>query len=74
MKALVYEGPGRKSLPDSAGGHSQHADAAKTVRSGKMDPSKRVTHRFKLDQIPDVYETFGRAATTYALKVIIETK
>lgn len=44
----------------------------KTVRSGKIDPSKLITHRFKLDQILDAYETFGSAAKTHALKVIIE--
>ena len=31
-----------------------------------------ITHRFKLDQILDAYETFGNAAKTKALKVIIE--
>jgi alcohol dehydrogenase len=46
----------------------------KTVRSGKIDPSKLITHRFKLDQILDAYETFGSAAKTRALKVIIETE
>ena len=46
----------------------------KTVRSGKIDPSKLITHRFKLDQILDAYETFGSAATTHALKVIIESE
>ena len=30
-----------------------------------------ITHRFKLDQILDAYDTFGRAAETHALKVII---
>jgi len=44
----------------------------KTVRSGKIDPSKLITHRFRLDQILDAYETFGSAAKTHALKVIIE--
>lgn len=44
----------------------------KTVRSGKIDPSKLITHRFKLGQILDAYETFGSAAKTHALKVIIE--
>lgn len=43
----------------------------KTVRSGKIDPSRLVTHRFSLDQIMDAYDTFGRAAETKALKVII---
>lgn len=44
----------------------------KTVRSGKIDPAKLITHRFKLDGILDAYDTFGRAADTQALKVIIE--
>jgi alcohol dehydrogenase len=44
----------------------------KTVRSNKIDPKRLITHRFKLDQILDAYETFGHAADTRALKVIIE--
>lgn len=44
----------------------------KTVRSGRIDPTKLITHRFRLDQILDAYETFGSAAKTHALKVIIE--
>ena len=44
----------------------------KTVQSGKIDPTRLITHRFKLDQILDAYETFGSAAKTRALKVIIE--
>ena len=43
----------------------------KTVQSRKIDPSRLITHRFKLDQILDAYDTFGRAAETQALKVII---
>ena len=42
------------------------------LRSHKIDPKLLVTHRFKLDQILDAYETFGHAADTRALKVIIE--
>jgi NAD(P)-dependent dehydrogenase (short-subunit alcohol dehydrogenase family) len=30
------------------------------------------THRFKLDKILDAYDTFGAAAKTHALKVLIE--
>ena len=45
----------------------------KTVQSGKIDPTRLITHRFKLDRILDAYETFGSAAKTKALKVIIET-
>jgi alcohol dehydrogenase len=44
----------------------------KTVSSHKIDPKLLITHRFKLDQIIDAYETFGHAARTKALKVIIE--
>ena len=44
----------------------------KTVQSKKIDPKLLITHRFKLDKILDAYETFGHAASTGALKVIIE--
>ena len=44
----------------------------KTVASKKIDPKLLITHRFKLDKILDAYETFGSAAKTKALKVIIE--
>jgi alcohol dehydrogenase len=43
----------------------------KTVQSKKLDPKRLITHRFKLDKILDAYETFGKAAQTQALKVII---
>jgi alcohol dehydrogenase len=44
----------------------------KTVQSRKIDPTRLITHRFKLDNILDAYATFGDAARTSALKVIIE--
>ncbi len=44
----------------------------KTVQSGKIDPKRLITHRFKFGQILDAYDTFGRAASTRALKVLIE--
>jgi alcohol dehydrogenase len=44
----------------------------KTVQSGKIDPKRLITHRFKLDKILDAYDTFSRAASTQALKVLIE--
>jgi len=44
----------------------------KTVQSRKIDPKLLITHRFKLDQILDAYDTFARAASTQALKVIID--
>ena len=43
-----------------------------TVSSHKIDPKLLITHRFKFDKILDAYETFGNAAKTNALKVIIE--
>ncbi len=43
----------------------------KTVQSKKIDPTRLITHRFKLDQILEAYDIFGRAADTKALKVII---
>jgi alcohol dehydrogenase len=43
----------------------------KTVQSRRIDPKQLITHRFKLSQILEAYDTFGRAAETGALKVII---
>jgi len=43
----------------------------KTVQSKKIDPTRLITHRFTMDQILDAYDTFGRAADTHAIKVII---
>jgi alcohol dehydrogenase len=45
----------------------------KTVRSRAIDPKLLITHRFPLDRILEAYDTFGKAARTQALKVIIET-
>jgi len=38
----------------------------------KIDPTLLITHRFKFDDILEAYETFGNAAKTKALKVLIE--
>jgi alcohol dehydrogenase len=43
----------------------------KIVNSKKIDPKLLITHRFTLDDIIEAYETFGNAAKTKALKVII---
>ena len=40
--------------------------------SHRLDPKVLITHRFKLDQIGDAYDTFADAAKTKALKVLIE--
>ena len=44
----------------------------KILASHRIDPKLLITHRFKFDQILEAYETFGNAAKTKALKVIIE--
>ena len=43
----------------------------KLVRSGRLQPAKLVTHRFKLDEAMKAYDTFGNAAQEHALKVIL---
>jgi alcohol dehydrogenase len=43
----------------------------KTVQSKKLDPTRLITHHFKLEEIIEAYDTFARAAETLALKVII---
>ena len=44
----------------------------KTIQSKRIDAGRLITHRFKLGEILQAYDTFGRAAATKALKVIIE--
>jgi len=44
----------------------------KLLKAERIDPTRLITHHFKLDHILDAYETFGNAAKTKALKVIIE--
>ncbi len=44
----------------------------KTVQSKRIDARQLITHRFKLGDILLAYDTFGKAADTKALKVIIE--
>ncbi|HXL70416.1 MAG TPA: zinc-binding dehydrogenase, partial [Rhizomicrobium sp.] len=46
----------------------------KTVQSGRIDPRRLITHRFKLSAILDAYETLAHAADTKALKVIIDVQ
>lgn len=45
----------------------------KSVQSRRIDAKQLITHRFKLGEIVQAYDTFGRAADTKALKVIVET-
>jgi alcohol dehydrogenase len=44
----------------------------KTVRSGRLEAGKLITHRFGLNDVIKAYDTFAQAADTHALKVIIE--
>ena len=44
----------------------------KVLGAGKIDPTRLITHRFKLSAILDAYDTFANAAKSKALKVIIE--
>lgn len=44
----------------------------KTVMAKKIDPTRLITHRFKLIDILQAYEVFGHAADSHALKVLIE--
>lgn len=44
----------------------------RTVSSGKLDPKKLITHRFKLNEILKAYSVFGNAGKEKAMKVIIE--
>ena len=41
------------------------------VYSKKLHPKTLITHHFALDQIMEAYETFGHAAASNALKVIL---
>ena len=46
----------------------------KLVMSKKIQAEKFATHFFSFDQFIDAYDTFGRAAETKALKVVISNK
>jgi alcohol dehydrogenase len=44
----------------------------KVVQSGRLQPKKLATHRFKLADVMKAYDTFGNAAKERALKVILQ--
>jgi alcohol dehydrogenase len=44
----------------------------KTLAARGIDPLPLITHRFPLDAILEAYDAFEHAATTHALKIIIE--
>jgi alcohol dehydrogenase len=43
----------------------------KLVEADKLHPGQLVTHRFTLDETMQAYDTFGNAASTSALKVVL---
>jgi len=43
----------------------------KMVETGRLQPKKLATHRFRLDAVMEAYDTFGNAAREGALKVIL---
>jgi alcohol dehydrogenase len=43
----------------------------KLVAQKKLPAEKFATHRFRFEKMLDAYDTFGRAAETKALKVVI---
>jgi alcohol dehydrogenase len=43
----------------------------KLIESGQLDVGQFVTHRYPMDDFLEAYDTFGRAAETGALKVVI---
>jgi len=44
----------------------------KLIAEGRLDPTPFATHRFALDEAMAAYDTFGDAARTHALKVVLE--
>ncbi|MDX6541186.1 MAG: alcohol dehydrogenase [Gaiellales bacterium] len=42
------------------------------ISSGRLDPTIFATHRFALGNTMDAYDTFADAATTHALKVVLQ--
>ncbi len=42
------------------------------VQSGRLDAKKLVSHRFRLSEIVEAYDTFVNAAKQRAIKVVLE--
>ena len=42
------------------------------IEDGRLDPTVLATHHFAMDQAMEAYEVFGNAATSHALKVVLE--
>jgi len=46
----------------------------KLLEAKKLQPAQLVTHRFRLDDMMHAYDTFGDAANTSALKMILRAE
>jgi alcohol dehydrogenase len=46
----------------------------KLIAEGRLDPTPFATHRFPLGETMSAYDTFGDAAVTHALKVVLESE
>jgi len=44
----------------------------RAVTAQKLDPASLITHRFRLENMDEAYDTFGKAADSKAMKVIIQ--
>lgn len=46
----------------------------RVVESGRLDPARLVTHRFKLAEAMAAYDTFSNAREARALKVVLKNE
>lgn len=46
----------------------------KNVTSGRLEPKKLITHRFRMADLLEAYKVFGNASAEKAMKVIIEAE
>ncbi|HZR94230.1 MAG TPA: zinc-dependent alcohol dehydrogenase family protein [Gaiellaceae bacterium] len=44
------------------------------IEGGRLDPLPFATHYFKLDDVENAYDVFGKAAETHALKVVLSAE
>ena len=58
MRALVYQGPGRKAF----------REVPDPEITGQIDAKRFITHHFGLEEFDEAYDVFGRSG---ALKVIL---
>ena len=72
FSSRLFTGTGKFARPElMAAAIEASGSQLVTMAIKRLEPGKLVTHRFTLDQIADAYATFGDAAHTQALKVII---